>query len=159
MHADDPAIARWEQGMRVVCRHANGTHVATDMPRELGGEGNQVTPGWLLRAGLASCLATRIVMEAAAREIAVTMLEITAASRSDMRGLLGMTDDAGEPVPPGPQEVQLQVRIAAANVEADRLQAMVEESFRCSPVPAAVARSVPVSLHVAVDPSPDAGLR
>jgi len=82
MHADEPAIARWEQGMRVVSRHANGTHIATNMPSELGGEGNQVTPGWLLRAALASCLATRIAMEAAARGIVITRLEVIAESRS-----------------------------------------------------------------------------
>src|SRR5580698_9380612 len=85
LHADDPAIARWEQGLRVVSRQANGAHIATDMPREIGGQGKDVTPGWLLRAALASCLATRIAMEAAAREIVIARLEVVAASESDVR--------------------------------------------------------------------------
>ena len=66
LHDDAPATARWQSGTRVVSSHANGTQIVTDMPTELGGSGDQVTPGWLLRAGLASCLATRIAMAAAA---------------------------------------------------------------------------------------------
>lgn len=153
MHADEPAIARWEQGLRVVSRHATGAHIATDLPRELGGQGDEVTPGWLLRAALASCLATRIAMEAATREIVLTQLEVLAASESDARGLFGMTDDAGERIPPGPRAVELRVRVAAPNVAVETLRAMIEDSYRCSPVQFAVERSVPVSLSIDVDPA------
>jgi len=153
IHADDPAVARWEGGARVVARHADGTQVTTDMPAELGGTGNQVSPGWLLRAGLASCLATRIAMEAAASGIALTRLEVVANSTSDARGLLGMAGESGVPVTPGPSEVRLDVRMGAPKVARERLQAMVEESFRCSPVSAAVETAVPVALHIEIDPS------
>ena len=152
MHADEPAIARWEQGVQVISEHANGTRIATDLPRELGGEGDRVTPGWLLRAALASCLATRIAMEAAARGIVISRLEVTAATRSDARGILGMTDSAGERVPPGPREVQLQVRIAAANAAAATLKTMIEDSHRCSPVSAVVEGTVSISLRIEIDP-------
>jgi uncharacterized OsmC-like protein len=152
MHADDPAIARWEQGLRVVSRHANGAHIATDLPRELGGRGEEVTPGWLLRAALASCLATRIAMEAAEREIAITRLEVVAASESDARGLFGMTDDAGERIPPAPREVRLQVRVTAPGVPVGTLRAMIEDGCRCSPVQSAVEKSIPVRLHIDIDP-------
>jgi hypothetical protein len=64
--ADPPAMANWEGGMRVVMRNEGGPSLSTDMPEELGGSGDRVTPGWLLRAGLASCLTTRIAMAAAA---------------------------------------------------------------------------------------------
>ena len=66
VHEDAPAIARWQSGTRVVSEHPNGASVATDMPSELGGTGDLVTPGWLWRAALGSCLTTRIVMAAAA---------------------------------------------------------------------------------------------
>jgi len=59
---DRPATARWERGTRVVASHANGAQMATDMPNELGGTGDGVTPGWLFRAGLASCAATSIAL-------------------------------------------------------------------------------------------------
>jgi len=90
LHDDALATARWESGTRVVSSHANGIHLSTDMPTELGGSGDQVTPGWLFRAGLASCLATRIAMGAAAAGFELAMLEVLASSRSDARGMLGM---------------------------------------------------------------------
>jgi uncharacterized OsmC-like protein len=151
IHADEPAIARWDQGTRVATRHENGTQVTTDMPVALGGTGDQVTPGWFFRAGLASCLATRIAMEAAAVAISLTRLEVLARSTSDARGLLGMTDNGGEKVTPAPYEVQLEVRIGAHNVARERLQAMIEHSFQCSPVSAAVERAVPVGLRIDFD--------
>lgn len=151
MHADEPVIALWEQGLRVVCGPADGAHIATDMPRELGGRGDEVTPGWLMRAALASCLATRIAMEAAAREIVITRLEVVASGESDARGLLGMSDDAGGPILPEPRNVRLQVSIAATDVAPQVLKTMVEDSYRCSPVSAAIERAVPIELRVAVD--------
>ena len=153
IHADEPAVASWEGGTRVVARHANGTQITTDMPVELGGAGNQVSPGWLLRAGLASCLATRIAMEAAATRISLTRLEVLAKSTSDARGLLGMPGDGGAPITPAPSEVRLEVRMVASNVASERLQAMVADSFRCSPVSAAVEGAVPVVLRIEIDPS------
>jgi uncharacterized OsmC-like protein len=151
MHDDAPATARWERGTRVVASHANGTQVATDMPSELGGTGDKVTPGWLFRAGLASCAATSIALTAAANGIILTMLEVRATSRSDARGLLGMKDSTGAPVPAGPCDVQLHVRIAADGVEPVRLRALVEDGYRCSPIPNAVISAVPVDLRIDVD--------
>src|ERR1035438_7478809 len=62
IHDDAPATCRWQTGMRVVASHVNGTQMLTDMPTEFGGSGDQVTPGWLFRAGLASCCASGIAM-------------------------------------------------------------------------------------------------
>jgi uncharacterized OsmC-like protein len=123
----------------------------TDMPTELGGSGNEVTPGWLFRAGLASCLATCIAMGAATEGIELTTLEVLAASRSDLRGLLGIADNAGARVGAGPNEIQLRVRISAAGASAERLRLLVEESNRCSPVSAAARDAVPVDLRIEVD--------
>jgi organic hydroperoxide reductase OsmC/OhrA len=125
--------------------------MVTDMPSELGGSGDQVTPGWLFRAGLASCLATRIAMGAATAGIELTLLEVLAGSRSDARGLFGMADGSGEPVGAGPRDVQLLVRIAAPGVSAEKLQTLVEESNRCSPISAAVRDVVPVALRIEVE--------
>jgi uncharacterized OsmC-like protein len=153
VHADEPAIARWQQGLRVVSTHANGTQIATDQPAQVGGSGDQVTPGWLMRAALASCLATRIAMEAAAEGIVLTRLEVTAASTSDARGLFGMTTEVGQPITPGPRELRLTVRIGATGVAPDRLQAIIDECNRCSPVSAALANAVPVVLQTEIEPN------
>ncbi len=147
-HQDDPAIARWQSGTRVVASHANGTEMATDMPREIGGNGDQVTPGWLFRAGLASCAATRIAMSAAAAGIALSTLEVRASSRSDTRGLLGMDGEDGSPVCAGPSDVQLHVSISASGVTPERLRELVEQSNRCAPIASAVQNAVQVALHI-----------
>src|SRR5580698_6974705 len=148
IHADEPAIARWDGGMRVATRHENGTQVTTDMPVQLGGTGDQVTPGWLFRAGLASCLATRIAMGAAAAGIELSLLEVSASSRSDIRGLFGMADGSSQPVGAAPCDVQLLVKIAAPGVSAQRLQSLVEDGNRCSPVSTAVRDAIPVAVRV-----------
>ncbi len=150
IHDDAPATARWQTGMRIVASHANGTQMSTDMPTELGGSGEQVTPGWLFRAGLASCCATRIAMGAAAEGIELAKLEVLASSRSDTRGLFGMADVSGEPVGAGPRDVQLVVRISALGVSAQRLRTLVEDCNRCSPISAALRDAVPLALQIDV---------
>ena len=150
MHDDSPAVARWRGSTRIVTSNANGIEIQTDMPGELGGTGDQVTPGWLMRAGLAACTATRIAMGAAAAGIELTTLELRASSRSDTRGLLGMTESDGSAVGAGPQDMQLHVTIAANGVPAEKLRALVEESHRCSPVPCAIQNETPVGLQVEV---------
>jgi uncharacterized OsmC-like protein len=151
LHDDALATARWESGTRVVSSHANGTHLSTDMPTELGGRGDQVTPGWLFRAGLASCLATRIAMGAAAAGFELAMLEVLASSRSDARGMLGMSETSGEPVCAGPRDIHVLVRVAAPGVSPERLHILIEESNRCSPVSAAARDAVPMTLCIEVD--------
>lgn len=150
MHDDASAIARWESGTRIVASHANGAQMLTDMPIELGGSGDQVTPGWLFRAGVASCLATCIAMNAAAMEIELTTLDVLASSRSDLRGLLGMADAAGELVSAGPSHVQLRVSIAAHGVSPERLRILVEDSRRRSPMLLALENAVPVDMRIDV---------
>lgn len=148
LHDDAPATARWSGGTRVVASHANGAQVATDMPAELGGTGDQVTPGWLFRAGFASCAATSIVMAAAREGITLRTLELRASSRSDARGLLGMADATGQPVDAMPRDVQLHVRIAADGVAPERLRALAEQGIACSPIPRAVQHALPIALHI-----------
>lgn len=150
VHDDAPAVASWQHDTRVVARHANGAQMATDMPTELGGSGDQVSPGWLFRAGLASCAATSIAMKAASLGIELQALEVRASSRSDARGLLGMAGDDGAPVSAGPSDLQLHVRIAAPGVPAQRLRELVDDGLRCSPIPTAVRSATPVALQVDV---------
>jgi uncharacterized OsmC-like protein len=150
LHDDSAATATWRDSTRIVISHPNGIQVTTDMPGELGGTGDQVTPGWLMRAGLAACTATRIAMGAAAAGIELTRLELRASSRSDTRGMLGMTEPDGTRISAGPQNVQLHVTIAAHGVPAETLRSLVEESQRCSPVPCALQEETPVELHIEV---------
>jgi uncharacterized OsmC-like protein len=151
LHADAPATARWNGGTRVTARHENGTQFATDLPTEVGGEGTATTPGWFLRAGLASCVTTRIAMAAAVAGIELSMLEVVATSQSDARGLLGMRDTNGVRVSAGPGELQLHVKISAADgTPAEQLRSLVEQSNACSPVSCAVQELTPIELRIEV---------
>lgn len=150
MHDDSTAVASWRGSTRIVTGNGSGIEISTDMPAELGGTGDQVSAGWLMRAALAACTATRIAMAAAAAGIELTKLELRATSRSDVRGLLGMTESDGSPIGAGPHDLQLHVTIAAHGVPAQELRALVEESHRCSPVPCAIQEQTPVGLHIEV---------
>jgi uncharacterized OsmC-like protein len=152
LHDDAAAMACWQGGTRIISSHANGMHMSTDMPSELGGTGDQVTPGWLFRAGLASCLATCIAMAAADEGIELTKLEVLATSRSDARGLLGVRDGNDEPVFAGPSEVQLHVRIGAHGVAAEQLQALVRSSQLRSPISNVVQCATPLALQIEIAP-------
>ena len=150
LHDDAPAVARVEGGTRVVSRHPNGIEVVSDMPKELGGNGEHVTPGWLFRAGLASCAATCIAMTAAEEGLTLDLLEVQAGSRSDTRGVLGMQEDDGTAVYAGSQDLQLQVRIRANGVASHALHALVEQGLRCSPVPTSVRDGAAFALQIEV---------
>lgn len=150
IHQDAPATARWHGGTRIVASHSNGTQVEADMPTEVGGTGDRVTPGWLFRAGFASCVATRIAMGAASAGIDLDTLEVVAGSHSDTRGLLGMSDEGGC-VTAAPRDVQLHVRISARGVAPERLRRLVEDSNRCSPMSVAMQTAIPFALHIQVE--------
>ena len=147
---DLPAVAQWHGGLRVSAIHANGTRVPTDMPTEFGGSGDQISPGWLFRAGLSTCAATCVVLTAAAEGIELSVLEITTSSRSDARGVLGMVDAGGNPLPATPCVLHVRVRIAAAAVDPERLRSVVLTGFERSPVYAGLKCAVPIELAVDV---------
>jgi len=149
-HDDSPAISSWRSGTQVVASHPNGTQITSDMPNEFGGGGAHVTPGWLLRAGVASCTTTCIAMNAALQEIALDSLEVRVTSRSDSRGLFAMPGKDGTIVSAGPYDMQLKVSISAQGIAAQRLRALVEHSYACSPMGCAMRESVPVELLIEV---------
>lgn len=147
---DSAATARWDGGLRTSVHSDTGRSVLTDMPAEIGGEDSAMTPGWLWRAGLASCAVTRIAMAAAAEGIVLQTLEARATSRSDQRGVLAIPDADGRAVPAGPLAVELRVRIGAPGVPAERLQALVTSVAHCAPVSGLVEQATPLSLCVDV---------
>ena len=150
IHDDAPAVARWVSGTRVVARHADGMEVVTDMPVELGGTGDQVTPGWLFRTGIATCAVTSITLAAASAGVELTALEVHVGSRSDARGLLGMSEANGDPVYAGPFDVVLRVTIASAGSTPKDLERLVASCLGQSPVPSALVKAIPFALQVNV---------
>ena len=81
--------------------------MATDMPTCVGGGGTAPSPGWLARAGHASCDATVVAVRAA--ELGVRRVEVVVDSESDGRGLLASHDT----VTVGSESVRVRRRISA----------------------------------------------
>lgn len=150
MHDDTPALVRWQGSSRMLCSNAAGVTVETDLPAEMGGNGGRATPGWLVRAGVAACSATSILMFAAREGVELDVLEVDTASRSDARGLLGMCGDDGAGIYPGPQGLTLLVRIAARGVPEERLRALVAEGNRRSPMFYALRDAIALTVDVEI---------
>jgi uncharacterized OsmC-like protein len=140
---DAAATAVREEGLRFRVEGPKG-QVTTDMSKSVGGDATAPTPGWLLRAALASCDATAVALEAARDGIELTDLTVTVESESDFRGALGV-DDA---IHPGPLAVRVRIQLAAANATEDQLREIVQRAESRSPVGDAVARAVSMTTEI-----------
>jgi uncharacterized OsmC-like protein len=141
---DSPATATLVAGLVVRVTGRDGATVTTDMVPSVGGTATAPSPGWLLRASEASCVATLIAMRAAMLGIALDTLDVTVDSESDDRGLLGI-DDA---VPAGPLTSRVAVRLTAAGADPTELEEMARWGVRHCPVCDALERAVPVTTEI-----------
>lgn len=117
------------------------------MAMGVGGDGSAPSPGWLLRAALASCDAVLIAMECAEEGITLTRLEAEVTSESDDRGLLGLDDVLARPL-----RMQTTIRIEAIDTPPVQFDAIVERALRRSPV-AAIRRAGPVTVNITPQPA------
>jgi uncharacterized OsmC-like protein len=140
---DTAATAVHEEGLRFRVEGPQG-EVITDMSKTVGGGATAPTPGWLLRAALASCDATAVAMEAARRGVELTDLTVTVESESDFRGALGVDDS----VRPGPSAVRVRIRLAGANATEDQLREIVQRAESRSPVHDAVVREISMTTEI-----------
>jgi uncharacterized OsmC-like protein len=141
-----PLTARLAENLRCDVTGTSGEAMRTGMPRSLGGDGAAPSPGWYLRAALASCTATVIAMRAAKLDIALTTLDVTVESEADQRGLLGLDDR----VSAGVATLRTHVRIGAANADADQLRALVAWGDAHSPVACTVRHTPACALDVEI---------
>lgn len=140
---DSLATATLGDDLRAEVRGPNGESTITDMVTSIGGRGEAPSPGWLLRAAVASCVATVIGMEAARDGVALERVEVDVDSESDDRGILGIDAE----VPAGPLSMSVRVRIEGDADEAT-LRAIAERGAARCPICDAVKRAVPVSVEV-----------
>jgi len=144
LSADTPARAVLTGGLAMQIHGPGGHTVKTDTPASLGGGGDAVSPGWLMRAGLASCTATVIALRAERLGIRLTRLEVSAQSRSDARGMLGLDPS----VRAGPLDIDMQVDIEAEGLDQEALADLVAWADEHSPIGNAVRRPIDVRLSV-----------
>jgi uncharacterized OsmC-like protein len=141
---DSAATATLVDGLVVQVTGPDGAAITTDMVPSVGGTATAPSPGWLLRAAAASCVATLIAMRAAMLGIALDTLEVIVDSESDDRGLLGIDDD----VPAGPLSGRVSVRLTAAGVDPTTLEEIAHWGVKHCPVCDALERPVPLTTQV-----------
>jgi uncharacterized OsmC-like protein len=142
---DSRASAVLVDGLIVRVSGPNGESITTDMVPSVGGTASAPSPGWLLRAAEASCVATLIAMRAAMLAVSLDTLEVTVDSVSDDRGLLGLD----ERIPAGPLSSRVSVRLHAAGVEWAALEEIARWGIAHCPVCDALERAIPVTTHIA----------
>ncbi|MCI0344941.1 MAG: OsmC family protein [Chloroflexi bacterium] len=141
---DSPAVATLVDGLVMRVTGPTGAAITTDMVPSVGGTATAPSPGWLLRAAEASCVATVIAMRAAVLGIALEALEVTVDSVSDDRGLLGIDDR----VPAGPLSGRVAVRLVAAGVDSKTLEDLAHWGVKHCPVCDALERPISVTTEV-----------
>ena len=140
-YTDSAATAILREGLAVTVTGSDGVVVQTDMPNSVGGHGAGPSPGWLLRAAQASCLATLIAMRAARLGLELGPIEVVVESESDDRGILGID----ESVPAGPLSSRARVKVRLASGSPEEVVSWADA--HC-PVQDAVRRAVPSTLKL-----------
>ena len=93
-YRDSYARAMVKEGLAIKVEGPGGESLRTDMPKGIGGTASAPSPGWMLRAAEASCVASLIVIRAAATGVEVSGVTVEADSESDDRGILGLDEDS-----------------------------------------------------------------
>jgi len=139
------ATAVWHDGLECEISGPEGQKVVTDMAKPMGGGGSRPSPGWLLRASLASCTATAIAMRAALRGIELRELEVTVHGETDVRGAVGIDE-----VSLALSGMRMAVKIGADNAPEGTLREIVEWGATRSTVSATLREGRAVATEVTV---------
>jgi len=143
-YRDSAARAHLASGLVVDVTGPGDEHLRTDMPAGIGGSGTASSPGWLLRAAAASCVASLIAIRAASTGADVTSIDVEVDSESDDRGILGLNPA----IPAGALSMRVVTSVVAPGLGADRVRELVQWAVDHCPVTDSIARAVPVSLEI-----------
>ncbi len=140
---DSFAAAVLAGGLRTAVTGPAGQTATTDMPRGIGGQASAPTPGWYMRAGIASCTATVIALRAAELGVGLDHLAVKVTSRSDDCGMFGIGN-----APAGPLSASMEVEIRSAAAQPAVLEELVRWGIAHSPMADALTRAVPLEVTV-----------
>jgi uncharacterized OsmC-like protein len=143
-YRDASARARLESGLVVRVSGPGGETLQTDMPVGIGGTASAPSPGWFLRAAVASCVASLIAIRAAAVHVTLGSVEVEVDSESDDRGILGL-DDA---IPAGALSTRVIVTIDAPGLDHAALEELVGWAVEHCPVSDTVKRAIPLEIEI-----------
>lgn len=119
--------------------HKKTFELDADEPEVLLGHDKATSPGEYLLVALASCVSTSVVFHAAARGIRIESLESSLEGNIDLRGFLGLSDEAYK----GFEDITVRLKI-----KSDASAEQLEELAKLSPIADTVTRPVPVKLKV-----------
>jgi uncharacterized OsmC-like protein len=143
-YRDSPAVARLVEGLRVEIGGADGASLQTDMPKGIGGTATAPSPGWMLRAALASCVTSLIAIRAAALGFELSSVEVSVDSESDDRGILGLD----ESIPAGPLSTRIEVTVVVPGRGTEEVDGIVHWAVDHCPVSDAIKRAVPTEVAI-----------
>jgi uncharacterized OsmC-like protein len=140
-YTDSMARAVVVEGLRCRVEGPTGETLETDMPTGIGGGGAAPSPGWFLRAAVASCVASLAAIRAAQLGVALSRTEVEVDSESDDRGILGISAE----VRAGPLSSRITVRLAAdRSTQTRQLEAIGRWAVDHCPVSDALRRAIPL---------------
>jgi uncharacterized OsmC-like protein len=142
---DAPATATIDSGLRCRIESPQGGTIYTDMPAHIGGGDTANSPGWHLRAALASCDATLLAIRAARLGLQLDSIEVRVEASSDGRGMF-----LDEGISPGSSAMHLFFKIGASGVSREKIEALVHWVEEHSPVGADITRAVDVQSTIEV---------
>ena len=143
-YTDSLATATVRSGLGIRVTGANGEMLETDMPAAVGGGGPNPSPGWIMRAAVAACVASLAVMRAAQLGWTGFDCQVEVDSESDDRGILGLEP----PVVSGPLSLRIRLRLSADGKGLDALEELAVWATDHCPVSDAVRRAIPVHVEV-----------
>ena len=143
-YTDSIATARHVDGLRIRATGPGGEVLETDMPAAVGGAGSAPSPGWFLRAAVASCVLSLATMRAAQLGWTNFAGEVDVDSESDDRGILGLDPS----IPGAPLSMRISLRISADGKGLDHLEELAVWAVEHCPVSDAVRRPIPVHVEV-----------
>jgi uncharacterized OsmC-like protein len=149
---DDPGRARvtlvvsTELGEGMRCETtARGHAVAADEPRSFGGTDSAQSPVEMLLSSLATCQAITYRLWANELGIALDRIEVEVAGDLDLRGYLGMAEDA----PAGYGSLRVRVGLTGPET-AERYGELAEAVDAHCPVLDVLARPIPIERELVV---------
>jgi uncharacterized OsmC-like protein len=118
--------------------------MTTDMPPGIGGTATAPSPGWMVRAAAAACVASLVAIRAAALQVEVRSIDVEVDSESDDRGILGLDPS----VPAGALSMKIVVEIDAQGLDEAATESLIAWAVEHCPVTDTIARAVPLSIEV-----------
>ena len=141
-YRDSAATARITSGLVARVSGPTGEGLMTDMPGGIGGTASAPSPGWLLRAAAASCVASLIAIRAATLGVAHGAISVSVDSESDDRGILGL-DGA---IPAGALSLKVAVTVDDLDADDARRRELVDWAVGHCPVTDTISRATAIEI-------------